>query len=71
MPFHVRAWMVVFGAFMVRTLENGTSKSFGVLLPTLTEQFDIMVWRVGNTVSLASCVGTIAGEKLIYSVQKQ
>ena len=56
-----RGYFVVFGAFLSRVLDYGVGKSFGVLLTTLTEQFDILVWRVGNTVSLLNVVGIIGG----------
>ena len=37
-------------------------KSFGVLLNTVTEQCDILVWEYANTVSLMLIVGAIVSK---------
>ena len=60
-----RGYFVIFGAFLSRVLDYGANQSFGVLLTTLTEQFDISVWRVGNTVSLMNLVGVIGGRSIL------
>lgn len=56
------AWSAAYAAILCQFLQGGLMKSFGVLLNTVTEQCDILVWEYSNTVSLMLIVGAIVSK---------
>ena len=56
------SWVIAFCLFIVNCIEDGIFKAFGVLLVTLSEQYDVHVWVVGTTVSLMVFVGSAVGK---------
>ena len=63
-----RAWLVVFAAWLCRFIEGGLMKSFGVLLITVTEQCEILVWKYGNTIALMHIFGSFVSKCYVYFV---
>ncbi|XP_072044945.1 monocarboxylate transporter 7-like [Amphiura filiformis] len=56
---HGWAWVVAFSAHVCRILHDGIVKSYGVMLPTLSFEFDTKVWEIGFAISLMVVVGSI------------
>ena len=52
------SWSAAYSAILVQFLQGGLMKSFGVLLITVTQQCDILVWEYGNAISLMLIVGS-------------
>ncbi|XP_072051497.1 monocarboxylate transporter 13-like [Amphiura filiformis] len=53
------AWMISLATFTAVTLETGTVKALGVMLPTLRQQFSTPTWVIGLGISLAPGFGAI------------
>ena len=51
-------WSAAYAAMLCQFLQGGLMKSFGVLLITVTQQCDILVWEYGNAISLMLIVGS-------------
>ncbi|XP_072030311.1 monocarboxylate transporter 13-like [Amphiura filiformis] len=51
------AWVVAFGAHLCKLLHDGLLKSFGVMLPSLSSEFNTSNWVVGLSISLMIVVG--------------
>ena len=58
------SWMVLLGAHISFFLWEGLCKGLGVLLPTLTEQFDTETWPVGWAIGLMLAARGISGKHL-------
>ena len=55
----ILAWIVAVGAFFANLLVTGTSKSLGLLLTEIREDFSTDTWVIGLSVSLGYVLGGI------------
>ena len=60
-------WFVVFGRFLVGFLHNGIHKSFGVLLPHLSLEFNSTLSELGWVAGLYAGLTGLLGKVLIIS----
>ncbi len=56
------SWVVLVGVVFTVFFAFGVIKSFGVLLPELTEQLGTDTWVIGSFISLMTAWGYIVGK---------
>ena len=58
------SWFILLGAHLAFFLWEGLCKGLGVMIPTLTEQFDTETWKVGLSVGLMLAARGLSGRPI-------